>query len=435
MDENKRQQYRRIAWIQIFALVLMITGCGDAGTSNGSIRGQVFSNRSGGALTKTPEAGVSVVAVFDGEPERVRNAVTDGNGQYVIPDLPIGKYRLGYIKDGFDPITTEKGTSDVQSAVGDGGPTIIYVDSGSTVTVGDITLVQKAPEGDGQVIINLIDELTGEPVNGATVTVGEASTSNGSNGQYVLTVPVRVKSDTGLPGQDLSVTVNVDGYERRVDTVSALAGQTTQTTLRLRPITGTLEGTLELSRFSTLYDIATAQISVDGIPKGELNATVDPSGFFTMSVPVRTDLNNRSYTIRVKLLGFFDQVVNNVLGPEAGSVVVNIPPLLPETVTVIGDVVNPDTRYPAVVTGAGLEGGVTGQASFGLLCPLNSPGTFSIDGVPTHTELQVSVTVLTCGEDGLPPNGSTPATSDQFTAVNNGTGVFRAGSIGGGGGN
>ena len=42
MDETKKQQYRLAIWIQIFALVLMITGCGDAGTSNGSIRGQVL---------------------------------------------------------------------------------------------------------------------------------------------------------------------------------------------------------------------------------------------------------------------------------------------------------------------------------------------------------------------------------------------------------
>ena len=176
MDETNKQQYRLAIWIQIFALVLMITGCGDAGTSNGSIRGQVFTNRSGGALTKTPEAGVSVVAVFDGEPERVRTAVSDGNGQYVIPDLPIGKYRVGFTKDGFEPVTTEKGSSRTQSAIGE-GPTILYVDTGSTITAPDITLKQLAPEGDGQVIVNLIDEVTGEPVNGATVTVGEASTS------------------------------------------------------------------------------------------------------------------------------------------------------------------------------------------------------------------------------------------------------------------
>jgi len=433
MDENKRQQYRTVAWIQIFALVLMITGCGDAGTSNGSIRGQVFSNRSGGALTKTPEAGVSVVAVFDGEPERVRNAVTDGNGQYVIPDLPIGKYRMGYIKDGFDPITTEKGTSDVQSAVGDGGPTIIYVDSGSTVTVGDITLVQKAPEGDGIVIINLIDETTGEPVNGATVTVGEASTSNGSNGQYVLTVPVRIKNDTGAPGQDLSVTINVDGYERKIDTVQALAGQTTQTTIRLNPITGFIQGTIILSRFNSkeLYNLQSAQIYVDGIP-GSVSPQND-EGFFSLEVPVRTDLNNRSYTIRVKLKGFFDQVVNNVLAPEAGAVEVNIPPLLPETVTVIGDVVNPVTRFAAVVEGIGLEGGVTGPF---VSCPQLEPtqGTFSIDGVPTYTltALKVSVTTYECS-DNQPPTFVKSET--DISPVNNGTGVFRAGTISGGGGN
>lgn len=430
MDEKKKQRYRTVAWIQIFTLVLMITGCGEAGTSNGSIRGQVFTNRSGGALTKTPEAGVSVVAVFDGDPERVRTAVTDGNGQYVITDLPIGKYRVGFNKDGFDPITTEKGSSRTQSAIGE-GPTILYVDTGSTVTAPDITLTQKAPEGDGTVIINLIDEVTGEPVNGATVTVGASATSNGSDGRYVLTVPVKV-NESGVPGEQLGASLNADGYERKSETVSALAGQTTETTIRLVPITGTLEGNIQLSKFRSLYDLSRAQISVDGIPRDLLNINLDPSsGAFSVTVPVRTDLNPRSYTIRIKLLGFFDQVVNNILGPEAGSIVVNIPPLLPETVTVVGAVTNPDTRFPAVAVEPGLEGGVTGGA---ILCPVGTNGTFSIDQVPTNTvaPITVIVTQYTCSEDGKPPQPAEGTAT--FTATNNGTGVHRVKSITVGGG-
>lgn len=432
MDETNKQQYRLAIWIQIFALVLMITGCGDAGTSNGSIRGQVFTNRSGGALTKTPEAGVSVVAVFDGEPERVRTAVSDGNGQYVIPDLPIGKYRVGFTKDGFEPVTTEKGSSRTQSAIGE-GPTILYVDTGSTITAPDITLKQLAPEGDGQVIVNLIDEVTGEPVNGATVTVGEASTSNGSNGQYVLTVPIRV-GDSGVPGEDRTVTVNADGYDRKSDTVIALAGQTVETTIRMSPIRGTIEGTIELSKFRSLYELGNAEVTVDGIPRSLLGLELDgASGAFSVQVPVRTVSNSRSYTIRIKLLGFFDQVVNNILGPTAGSVRVDIPPLVPETVTVVGSVTNPDTRFPAVITEAGLEGGVTGGAQ---ICPAGTQGTFSIDGVPTNTnqELTVNITQYVCPAVGSPDPVQPAEGTATFTATNNGTGVFRTGNIVSGGG-
>ena len=428
MDETKKQQYRLAIWIQIFAAVLMITGCGDAGTSNGSIRGQVFTNRSGGALTKTPEAGVSVVAVFDGEPERVRTSVSDGNGQYVIPDLPIGKYRVGFTKDGFEPITTEKGSSATQSAIGE-GPTILYVDTGSTITAPDITLKQLAPEGDGQVVINLIDEVTGEPVNGATVTAGEASTSNGSNGQYVLTVPIRV-SESGVPGQNLTVTINADGYDRKTDTISALAGQTVESTIRLSPIRGAIEGTIELSKFTNLYELGDAEVTVDGIPRSLLELDLDgASGAFSVQVPVRTEQNQRSYTIRIKLQGFFDQVVNNVLGPTAGSVPVDIPPMVPETVTIVGSVTNPDTRFPAVIAEAGLEGGVTGGA---VICPAGTTGTFSIDGVPTNVPLKVSVTQYVCPAAGSADPVQPAQGEATFTATNNGTGVFRTENVVGG---
>ena len=172
-----KKKYKAIVILQ--AMVLMaLMGCSDAGVRNGTIRGTVFSNQAGGSLTKAPEPGVSVVAVFDGSPETIRTSVSDGNGQYVLPTLAVGKYTLGFQKDGFEPITTEKGTSRTQTAIGE-DTVRVFVETGATVTTPNVTLVSKAPEGDGTVIINLIDRVTGDRINGATVTVGPESTSKG----------------------------------------------------------------------------------------------------------------------------------------------------------------------------------------------------------------------------------------------------------------
>ena len=195
----------------------------------------------------------------------------------------------------------------------------------------------------------------------------------------------------------------------------------------MSPVLGTIEGTIELSKFRSLYDVDQAKVTIDGIPSGD-GTVVSPTGDFALQVPVRTTQNSRSYTIRVKLLGFFDQVLNNVLGPLAGSVRVEVPPMVPETVTIVGSVANPNTQYPAVITDAGLEGGVTGGAQ---ICPAGTQGTFSIDGVPTNTrdELTVRVTQYTCPEAGSPDPPQPSKGEATFRATNNGTGVFRTDNI------
>jgi len=420
-------------------LLLNLFGCGDAGVSNGSIRGTVYSNRSGGALTKNPEPGVNVVASLeDGEPPIIRTTVSDANGQYVFTNIPVGKYVLGFDKDGFEPITTQAGTSQNQSAIGD--QIRVYVESGATVTAPDANLNAEAPEGDGTVIVNLIDNVTGEPINGATVTVGTVATSNGSNGQYVLTVPVKT-NNASVPGQALPFTVNAEGYTATgVDpSITGLAGQTVEKTFFLNPKAGTLEGTIQFANFEQLYTYDGVKITVDGVPQSYLTGgngdctgatNPDATGSWAICVPVRTDTNNRSYTLRFTHVAFFDQVVNNVLGPLAGSTRVEVPDLQPETVDIIGTVKNPDPDFPAVIKEAGLEGAVSGGAK---TCPLGTLGTYTIQGVPTNFDLTVSVTVYTCDDQGQAPPESTVA-STTFNAVNNGTGVYRVESISGDGG-
>ena len=430
---RKNRGYRLLAVLQIVMLMFLM-GCTDAGVRNGSIRGSVFSNRAGGSLSKTPEPGVSVVAVFDGSPEIIRTSQSDSNGQYNFSSLPVGKYTLGFLKDGFEPITTEKGTSRTQTAIGE-GTVRVFVETASTITAADVTLIEKAPEGDGTVIVNLIDRVTGDRVNGATVTVGTSSTSNSSNGQYVLTVSVKAPGDgSQAAGEPLPLTINAEGYTVDGEVPSnlpALAGQTVAFTITVPPVLGRLEGRIAFEKYDQLYDIAQAKVTVDGVPDTVLQPSLDQTGFFSVQVPVRTSTNQRSYTVRVTRKGFLDQVVNNILGPIAGSIRVDIPPLVPETVTIVGTVENPFTQFPAVVVEAGLEGGITG----GTPVIQGTLGTYSIDGVPTNTDQPLTVRVITYQFDEagtFPPD--TAEGEQTFTATNNGTGVHRVSSINAGGG-
>jgi len=428
-------------------LAILLSGCGDAGVENGTITGTVFTNRAGGATTKSPEPGVNVLAVFENEPQVIRTAVSDANGTYRIPNLRVGKWAMGFSKDGFVTITaTEKSATSSESQSVIGGDNIkLYVESATAIAAPDITLQAKPPEGDATVIVNLVDQQTGEPINGATVSVGNSTTSNGANGQYVLVVPVvnptAGSGSTGGPAQQAApLNISAEGYSGPTETqLAVLAGQSIEHTVRLPAIQGQIEGRVTLSKFQNLYDLATFRASISGLSTldgGDSGVNPDAQGFFRIAVPVRTSTNNRSYTLRISGNGVFDQVVNNILAPIAGSVRVDIPPLTPETVTIVGSVVNPNPANPAVITELGLEGGVTGGVPNCLAFTNGVRGTvgsYSIDGVPTNTrdDLTVSATVYECDDQGLNTGNSNQEIT--FKAVNNGTGVHRVKTISAGG--
>jgi hypothetical protein len=418
--------YKLLAVIQL--ALLAITGCGDAGVSNGSIRGTVYSNRSGGAASKTPEPGVAVMAQFEGEPPINRVDVSDSNGQYVITGLPVGRYVMGFQKDGFNTITTEEGNSKEQTALGN--QIRLWLGSGSTVTAPDVTLTEKPATGDGTVIITLIDSKTGEYIDNATVTAGTGTTSNSSNGQYQITVAVSVSGDNSIP-DGINVSVNAEGYDPLQKEIQAFAGQVVAYTMKLDPELGTLEGRITFSRFESLYSMDDISITVDGIQGVE---HPEASGDFKIEVPVRTNSNNRRYVMRVNGKGIEDQVINNIVGPVAGAIRVDVPALVPITTTVLGQVINPNVAFPAVVEGTGLEGGISGGVAN---CPSGTQGSFAIDGVPvyTATELNISATVYSFDKENCAAGfeTSTASLANGFIAVNNSEGVYRVGTIGAGG--
>jgi hypothetical protein len=189
---------------------------------------------------------------------------------------------------------------------------------------------------------------------------------------------------------------------------------------------GKLEGTLKFAKYGNLYSFTNVNLTVDNI-SGVWHP--DVSGVFSIDVPVGTSTNSREYTLRVSGKGFVDQAINNIVAPLAGSVNVELPDLQPNVVTVVGSVVNPYTAVNAIVVGTGLEGGITGG---GVSCPSGTLGQYSIDGVPTYTDVPLKITVMVYSFD--PANCASTleyrnSSSTEFTALNNGSGVFRASPI------
>jgi hypothetical protein len=206
--------------------------------------------------------------------------------------------------------------------------------------------------------------------------------------------------------------------------MQVFVGQTVRYTYELSPKMGYLEGSIDFAKYAHLYKNVPLVITVDGLT-GQADYA---DGHFSMQVPVRTQNNQRSYTLRVKGQGLLDQVVNNIVGPLTDSVRVDVPALTPETVTVVGSVINPYTSVPAVIDSIGLEGGITGG---GVVCPAGTMGTYSIDGVPTHIDLTgVKVTTYTCTEEnGLWAVEYSESSNGNFIAINNGNGVHRLKTI------
>jgi len=228
---------------------------------------------------------------------------------------------------------------------------------------------------------------------------------------------------SNLSGGEANDT-NVESSAESEDNANSGLQESTQSP---QEFSGRLEGRVTYEKFENLFDLSRAVISVDGL-SGSTSA--DFNGFFSFPVPLREENESTSFTLRVNRRGFHEQKAINILGPKAGSIRVDIPPLVPKTVTIVGTVENPFTQFPAVVVEAGLEGGITG----GTPVVQGTLGTYSINGVPTNTDQPLTVKVITYQFDEagtFPPD--TNEEEQQFTATDNENGVYRVTNISSGG--
>jgi hypothetical protein len=279
----------------------------------------------------------------------------------------------------------------------------------------------------GLIGITLIDNKTGQYINNATVSAGTITSSGTtSSGNYTIVVPLTL-DDILNNATTVDLAISLEGYHSINQQIELPPDQWVYQTHKLEPILGTIEGKISLAKFSALYSVSDISISVDGL-QGVQHP--DDNGDFTFEVPVRSNNNNRKYTMRVTGKGTNDLIINNIIAPIAGAVKVKVPPLTPITVTVLGTVINPNVAMPAIISNIGLESGISGGAP---QCPSGTRGAFAIDGVPTNTSLKLNIqaTVYTFNKENCAAgfNYRTASLEEGFIAVNNGEGVYRVGTI------
>ncbi|MBT3784230.1 collagen-like protein, partial [bacterium] len=110
----------------------------------------------------------------------------------------------------------------------------------------------------GTVVVELLDRVSGDRINGATVTVGSSSTSDSSNGTYSLDVTMKIPADQIQTAREtLPLSINAEGYSidgEVPNEISVLAGQSIKYSITIAPVLGRLEGRIAFEKYDQLYD-------------------------------------------------------------------------------------------------------------------------------------------------------------------------------------
>lgn len=380
--------------VALFVTLGMMVGCGgSAGVDDGTVIGRVFSDASSLSSSKSPLGGVTVVLRRQTpQPLVIRRGTTDANGNFVFASTPIGSYTVGYSKEGFLPIdpviaTTTTRTNQV-------GRDII-VESGQTVIVPDVTLETNRQTGSGTLVLTVLDEATGDPVNFATVTAGVVVSSNGgNNGVYTLSVPILpddgTSRDTPLESNTKGVLIQADGYSINQFQVGMVANETVRRTIFLKPLPVVIDGLIRISRFQNLFDLTRVEVkltntqsSLDGTP---LVVNAAPNGLFTISnVPASNANLTRTFNLRITHPDLQTQVITNVVAPRAGDRTIPLTILMtPLTVDVTGTVLvaTPSVATPVPQPDLPGNGTVVIEETGQSAAIVN--GNYTIAGVPTR---------------------------------------------------
>lgn len=394
----------RVIAVALFVTLGMMLGCGgSAGVDDGTVIGRVFSDASSLSSSKSPIGGVTVVLRRQTpQPLVIRRTTTDANGNFVFTSTPIGNYTIGYSKEGFLPIdpvisTTTTRTNQV-------GRDII-VESGQTVVVPDVTLETNRQTGSGTLVLTVLDEATGDPVNFATVTAGVVVSSNGgNNGVYTLSVPILpddgTTRDTPLESNTKGVLVQADGYSINQFQLGLVANETVRRTVFLKPLPVVIDGLIRISRFQNLFDLTRVEVkltntqsSLDGTP---LVVNAAPNGLFTIAnVPASNANLTRTFNLRITHPDLQTTVITNVVAPRAGDRTIPLTIVMnPLTVDVTGTVLvaTPSVATPVPQPDLPGNGTVVIEETGQSAAIVN--GNYTIAGVPTRMAANSSALTL-----------------------------------------
>lgn len=359
---------RLLAVAVLFQLTFLLGCGGDAGIDNGNIVGKVFANFQDGSSVRAPLEGADVVLQRDGEPKIIRSTVTDSNGQYVFREVPVNEYAIGVAKAGYLPITTEEGATSQRSAVG--SQIRVLVESGATSVAADATLTALEPSGDATLIVEVLDDFTGQPVKNATVQVGLSAVSDNTNGVYTVKVPLtsnglnRLSPDTLY---EVRLTVTAEGFTDSSIRQSVLPDNVVSRTIILSstrtvqllgtavPASNAPQNLLQLLGTDPQLRVRDSEIGVTPIPR-------NGGGAFTIrDLPRSTDFIARTIDLEVTHPDLETVLLQRVSLPKGGSRTLTNPIILtPKFVSVVGQVSvganqgvpnGPDDRVLIIETG------------------------------------------------------------------------------------
>lgn len=426
---KRRNVATRILAVFLALGLVVLAGCGgSAGVEDGSIHGKVFGNSSGGSATDSPLSSVSVVAVREGgTPEVIRTTKTNANGEFVMTGLPTGKYVIGYVRDGFRSITTQEGNTVDRSAVGD--QIRVFVEPGATSEAPDVRMVALAQDGDSTVVLTILDGVTAEPVNHATVMVGSAVTSNGgTNGVYTLSVPVILPSDAVAGTQPLAsrYVISADGYNNDASsqgTIQVIANETVTQTIRLDPIRSYISGYIRIAKWDALYqkNLTLVDITCDRVERNILRAEIQPSGYFQVVVPCSNAFTTRQFTLTFSSPVLQQTIVSNIVAARAlGTRQLTSPVTMnPITVDVVGTVADSSGNPPNQLNPSGLPDTVVVKETGQMANIIN--GAYTIPDVPTVnanvTPSELSLEVTAYNPFGTGGGGGVGTVETQTTTI------------------
>lgn len=400
----------------LFAM-LGIVGCGGSyGVDDGTIVGTVFGNTFGGSATPVGLEGVRVAAVRADNPALIRTTESNAQGEYVFTNMPVGQWDLGFSKRDFNlvPVMPVGGARDTLTGM---NTFSAFVEPGGTARVVDITMARAPSEGDGTVIVTLVDNISGGPVTNATVSVGNATTSNGgTNGVYTLSVPVRIVSgpDGNPVTQNLqTIRATAEGYSAPdssatsdpASQVLVVANETVTATVPLQPIVSVINGFVQISQFQNLYDLSQIRAFAEGVTVGDGAGSVSQNGRFNVGVPSSNSVLTRQFNLTFQAPHLQTTVVSNVVAPSPnGRRQLTSPVVMqPITVDLVGTVVDSLGAAPNQLNPSGIPDTVvvleTGQVGNII------NGTFTIPDVPTVNPLgsPMQLTLQASGYNPLAP--------------------------------
>ena len=180
------------------ALALRALGSPPANTTQASVSGRVIDGQTGHAISG---ASITLTGIS------TYSQTTDANGNFAIASIDAGAYTLQVSASGFDAATAHTA-----------------VNAGQALNFGTISLVPLSAGGTGTVIGTVTDINTGQPLQGATVTVNGFAVSTAIDGTFEI---------NNVAAGPTTATASAAGYQPLASSGSVPAGGILQFTFEL----------------------------------------------------------------------------------------------------------------------------------------------------------------------------------------------------------